>query len=430
MTDINLAISFLAAQSALSLLTLFFYTIAFEIPRYGFPFLALVLEPLVVRFIGNRRHRSSARGPVKANPSVSVIVVGHNEESSIESCVRSLRAQSFADFEIVIVSDGSSDRMVDVSAALVKQGLADRLLSTDLRGGKSAGLNLAVRYATGDIIINVDCDCSYDEFAIEEMLKAFADPTIAAVCGDIVPRNGDRSLIARFQEIEYLLAISVGKRIGSSVDQVVCMSGAFSAFRREALDEIGGFDVGGGEDLDITLRLRAHGWRVGFASGAICYTDVPESLWILVRQRLRWERDAVRLRYRKFRDQIRPWSPRFILTEALHHWEFLIFSVVGAILFPFYVIWLFMTYGSFALVILTAMQIGLLVLDVVMLAMADMITNRPIFWSNLLYMPGFTIFTSYFMRFVRLVAYLEEWLLFGSIRDNYVPAKVRLLRKW
>ncbi|MFP3787151.1 glycosyltransferase, partial [Burkholderia sp. SIMBA_024] len=76
-------------------------------------------------------------------------------------------------------------------------------------------------------------------------------------------------------------------------------SGAFSAFRRKALDDIRGFDVGGGEDLDTTIRLRLKGWRIEYAPEAVCYTDVPTTVYQYIRQRLRWERDAIWIRYRK-----------------------------------------------------------------------------------------------------------------------------------
>ena len=225
------------------------------------------------------------------------------------------------------------------------------------------------------------------------------------------------------------MTISVGKIIVNAFDQVTCLSGAFSGFRREALEMVGAFDVGGGEDLDITLKLRARGWRIAFVPTSVCYTDVPVTLGALVRQRLRWERDAIRLRYRKHGAVMFP-NNRFILAEAIHQWEFLLFNVLGAFAFLLYVIWLFVTYGDMAVTVLIAMQLGLLLLDSTMLALGAFITGRPAFWRNLVYVLGFSLFMSYVMRLVRLWAYLEEWLLFGSVRDNYLPHKVRAVRKW
>ncbi|MBV9977011.1 MAG: glycosyltransferase family 2 protein [Hyphomicrobiales bacterium] len=428
MADFERGFDFLLAQSALSLISLFWYTIIFEFPRYGIAFLAVAVVPVVER----RRlvQHASDRSVSGSKSRISVLAVGHNEAGSIERCVRSLRAQSLTNLEIIVVSDGSSDAMSRVATKLTKEGLVDRALATDLRGGKSSGVNLAIHASTGNIIVNVDCDCSYDRFAIENAVRPFDDPSVGAVCGDIIPRNGDTSLIARFQEIEYLHTISVGKRIAAAFGQVVCVSGAFGAFRREALASVGNFDVGGGEDLDLTLRLRSKGWRVEFAEDAVCYTDVPETLWGLIRQRFRWERDAIWLRFRKHWRLLHPGSSSFRIAEAVHQWDYLIFNVAGAIIFPFYIAWLYQTYGTSATTVLVATQVGLVVVDTLMLAIAARVAGRPALARNLPYMLGYSFFASYIMRFVRLWAYIEEFFLFGSRRDNYVPAKVRAARPW
>ena len=425
MSDLDLGLSFLLNQSAASVMVIFWCTLFLEVPRYGFPFIAMAIAGLA------KPAKPSATGCLFQVPKgVSVIVVGHNEAASLESCVRSLCEQSFNNFEIVIVSDGSSDGMRRIATRLVRDGLAARVIATDLRGGKSSALNLAIAACRSDIVISVDCDCSYDRFAIEQILKIFEDPSVGGACGDIRARNGDASLVARFQEIEYLLTITVGKLIGNVFNQVTCLSGAFSAFRREALAVVGSFHVGSGEDLDLTLRLRASGWRVAYVPTAICYTDVPVSVAALLRQRRRWERDSVRLRYRKHRDLMLPTRGRFHLAEAVHQWEFLLFGVVGAIAFPLYLAGLFALYDDMAITILVAIQLGLLVVDTAMLVLAGAITREPVFIRNVTYMIGFSLFTSYVMRFVRLWAYFEEWLLFASVRDDYVPHKVRVIRKW
>ncbi|MEJ2375485.1 MAG: glycosyltransferase [Pseudolabrys sp.] len=430
MRDFDLGISFVFAQSGVSLIAIFWFTLLFDIPRYFLSFTAAGIAPLAARIFSNFDRRRGLQGSTLPRPRISVIIVGHNEAHSVERCVRSLREQSISDLEIVVVSDGSSDRMAEVAARLAKLGLVDQALSTDLRGGKPSGLNLAIAAARGDLIVIVDCDCSFDRFAIENLVKYFNDPSVGGVSGDIVPRNGDATLTARFQEIEYLFSLSVSKRIGATLNQVVCISGAFGAFRREALECIGAFDPGGGEDLDLTLRLRAKGWVVAFAEDAICYTDVPTRLWSLIRQRLRWERDAIWVRFRKNWRPMDPRSPSFRLAEAFHQWDFIIFNVISAAIFPFYLVWLLVQYGSFALPILIAMQIGLFAIDVLMLKIACEVTGRPLFFRNLIYLFGCSIFMAYIMRGIRLSAYVEEWFLSGSRRDDYVPLKVRKVRTW
>ncbi|MBK1657923.1 glycosyltransferase family 2 protein [Paracraurococcus ruber] len=420
------ALDYIASQSTLGLLNLFWYTVALEIPRYGLAFLMLGM------LAGWRERRARRRVPPPPTvlPRVSVVVVGHNEAEALERCLRSLQEQTLRPSEVVVVSDGSTDAMAGVAARMVRLGLADHALATDLRSGKSAGLNLALHAATGDLVVNVDCDCSFGADALERILAPFADPLVGAVSGDIAPRNGGHSLVAKLQEVEYLLSISVGRRVGHALNQVTCVSGAFGAFRREALLQVGGCDVGGGEDLDLTLRVRAAGWRVAFAPDATCYTDVPARFRGLVRQRLRWERDAIRLRFRKHRRILFGGDPAMGMAEAVHQWDFLVFEFGATVAFPLYLAWLFAMYGDMAVPILLAMQAGLLLLDTAMLAAAALAVPRRVPLSLLLYAPGHAVFSAWVMRPVRLFAFIQEWFLFGSRRDDYVPAEVRRIRKW
>ncbi|MFQ0813617.1 hypothetical protein AVM02_07040 [Brucella anthropi] len=425
MDILTVSLPFLVSHTWYSLLSVFWFTILFDVPRYILPFMAFGLA-----LRAQQKPPESRNDLLPSHFTVSIVLIGHNEETALEACVKSLREQSFDRFEIIIVSDGSSDRMLSVAKRLVSQGLAERALSTDLRGGKSSGINLALNFVRGDIVVNVDCDCSFDRYALEYLLEPFSDPAVGAVCGDIAPRNAGVGLVAQFQEIEYLQSIAIGKRVANVFNQVVCASGAFSAFRRTALEEIGGFDVGGGEDLDITIRLRLKGWRVAFAAEALCYTDVPSTVSQFIRQRLRWERDAIWIRYRKHGRLMNPFSRDFHATETLHQWDYFFFNIFGTIVFPIYLTLLYLQYGAFSLVILVSMQIGLLAMDVVILAISSFSTKRSVFWKNLLYLPGYAFFMTFVMRPIRLVAYIDEWVFSGSHRDNYVPEKVRLQRPW
>jgi cellulose synthase/poly-beta-1,6-N-acetylglucosamine synthase-like glycosyltransferase len=422
MIEVGYALDFLASQSTEALIQLFWFTLSLEIPRYICGVLALGFAISAERRVGHT--------PLAVRPTVSVTVVGHNEADALERCLRSLREQTLLPTQIIVVSDGSSDGMAALATQMVRQGLATHALATDLRNGKAAGINLAIQQCCGNVIVNVDCDCSYDRFALENIVTPLADPDVGAVSGDIVPRNGMLSLVARLQEIEYLLSISVGRRVAAGMNQVSCISGAFAAYRRVALDQVGGCDAGGGEDLDLTLRLRGAGWRVAFAPDAVCYTDVPARLWTLMRQRLRWERDALRLRLRKHRRSLTGSVRRNAFSEAIHQWDYLIFELGMTVAFPFYLAWLVSLYGGLALPILVAMQLGLLLLDVALLSLAALIVQRSVSPSLLLYMPGYSLYSGWVMRPVRLFAYLQEWFLFGSRNDNYVPAKVRMILKW
>ena len=131
-----------------------------------------------------------------------------------------------------------------------------------------------------------------------------------------------------------------------------------------------------GAKMDLTFRLRSAGWKTLFAPDAICYTDVPATLLAFTRQRFRWERDAIRLRNRKHRDLLNPFSSRFKVVELLHQLDFLIFNIVAAIVYPFYLVWLFVAYGEFALIIAIAVQAGIWGLDLFSFLLAAWMTPR------------------------------------------------------
>lgn len=413
-------LNFLTSQSGVSLFNLFWFVIIFEVPRYLLSFLSAAV--LSVRSERERPGRSHVG-------RVSVVIAGHNEEDSIARCVVSLREQSRPPDEIIVVSDGSTDRMPAKLRELQNRGLIQEAHCTQVRGGKSAALNLAVGRTTGDIVVNVDCDCTFDRHAIRDIVEPFADHEVGAVSGNIIVRNPDASLITACQAIEYLISISQGKQAADMTNQVSCISGAFGAFRRVVMQRVGGLDAGGGEDLDVTLKLRTAGWKAVFAPDAICYTDVPETFPALVRQRFRWERDAVHLRYRKHRGLLDPFSARFNVTELLHELDFIIFNVVAAAVFPLYVIWLFVAYGGLAPIILMAAQVGMWGLDSITFLLAAWMTPKANAVKLLIFLPAYSPFYGLLMRVVRLAAYIQEWVFQASYHDTFVPRKVQKVRK-
>jgi len=376
-------------------------------------------------------HENWQTTSVRTHAKVSVLLVGHNEESSIEKCVRSLRAQSFSNFEIVCVDDGSSDQTYSIMCRLQRQGLVQAVASLQLRGGKASGLNFAAQLAKGDIFVVVDCDCSFEPDAIEELIRPLiTDMRISAVSGNILVRNWRESVVTSLQAIEYLHSISLGKSYSNILDQVCCVSGAWGAFRRRAWKHMGGNDVGGGEDLDFTIRLRLAGYKVVFARHAICYTDAPATLYALLRQRNRWERDAFWIRFRKYKRLASPSPNTFAWKEAVHQWDFILFNLLTTLTFPFYLAWLLSHYGDMALVILIAVAMCLFFIDVITFFTAVLITGKSCYWWLLPFLPIYGLFQSYIMRLDRFYAYVTEAICSLSNKDNYVPQPVRSWMNW
>ena len=327
--------------------------------------------------------------------------------------------------QIVVVDDGSTDGMVNVGRRLRDEGLVDEILYVRTRGGKSAGVNLGLTVCRGEVVVILDIDTTLDRHSIEALLAYFGDPQVGAVGGDMGVGNAAASLTTRHQEIEYLITISLGRRIGDLLGTLSIVSGAFGAFRRSAILSVGGQDAEVGEDADLTMKLRRAGWRIRFAPEARAMTNVPETMPGLIAQRLRWDRGVVTIWLRKFRGVFDPRLSTFRLIDVLALLDVLLFQFLLALLFPVYLCWLWYDYGSFSLTILGATLFGYVVTDTLAIIIAaSLALDNVRALKALAYLPVYGVIQISVMRMVRLIAILQELLLRSSYRDPYVPARV------
>jgi poly-beta-1,6-N-acetyl-D-glucosamine synthase len=410
------ALSFLTSLDMMSLVLLFWYTTLLEIPRYT---LGALIVPGAMLLSPQRTPLEGVR--------LSVVLVGHNEEKSLLACVESLAEQTIKlacnCFEIVVVDDGSTDRMSEVAQCLQRKGKIDHVLRLEQRGGKSAGVNLAISVCSGDIIIIADIDTTFDRDALRKLTSYFSDPAVGAVSGNLGVRNASASLMTRFQAIEYSIGLSLGRCIADALGTLSVISGAFGAFRRLALESVGRQDVEVGEDADLTMKLRRAGWRLRFAPEAHALTDVPETVSTFIAQRLRWDRGLVTIWLRKFRGALDPRQSNFRLIDALSVLDVILFQVVLAAAFPIYIVWLAYYFGTFAITIIGATLIGYALLDTLTFVAAAAIGIRTP--SNAaLYLPLYTLLQTTLVRVVRLVAIAQELIFRSSYRDAYVPRRV------
>jgi poly-beta-1,6-N-acetyl-D-glucosamine synthase len=287
------ALAFISSLDLTSIVMLFWYTTVLEIPRYT---IGALVVPAVMLSVDRRK-------PIDTGLSLSIVLVGHNEEKPLRMCLESLSEQTIKStcchFQVVVVDDGSTDKMSEVARALRREGKIDEVIRLEQRGGKSAGVNLALSLCTGDIIVISDIDTTLDRDALAELVSYFSDPAVGAVSGNLGVRNAFASLMTRFQTIEYTIGLSLGRCIADSLGILAVISGAFGAFRRVAIESVGGQDVEVGEDADLTMKLRRAGWKLRFAPEACALTDVPESISAFIAQRLRWDRGLITIWTRK-----------------------------------------------------------------------------------------------------------------------------------
>ena len=332
---------FLGSLDTVSMISLLWYMLVLEVPRY-------CLGAVVIGFTGHYRPLPLT---LHVNPTISVLLVGHNEATALRPCVLALAEQTVmlnrSQVQIVVVDDGSTDSMRRIAGDLRAAGLVDDLLHVAVRGGKSAAVNLGLTVCRGEILVILDIDTTLDRDALEQLLPYFADPRVGGVGGDLGVRNAGANLVTRCQQIEYLIAISLGRRIGDLLGLLTIVSGAFGAFRRSAVLGVGRQDAEVGEDADLTMKLRRAGWRIRFAPDAHGLTRVPETIAGLISQRLRWDRGLVTIWLRKYRSTLNPFQGNFRLRDVVALLDVLLLQLVAASVFPVYVLWLWSNLGTF-----------------------------------------------------------------------------------
>ena len=244
---------------------------------------------LVVAAAVRHRRKSRGRHRPRAVPwrgveePVTVIVPAYNEAAGIEAAVRSLVASTYP-VEIIVVDDGSTDGTADLVEAL---GLPLRVIRQS-NGGKPAALNSGLRAAHHDIVVMVDGDTVFEPGTVRSLVQPLGDPAVGAVSGNtkIINRQG---VLGAWQHIEYVVGFNLDRRLFDIAECMPTVPGAIGAFRRSALERIGGVsDDTLAEDTDLTMALCRDGWRVVYKDDARAWTEAPASLGALWKQRYRW----------------------------------------------------------------------------------------------------------------------------------------------
>ncbi|MEE2526809.1 glycosyltransferase [Hyphobacterium sp. HN65] len=272
------------------------------------------------------------------SPPIALISPAFNEEMSIEASVRSLLALQYPLFEVIVVNDGSSDatlaRLIDAfglkpvtrahDQTLQHQPIRGIYASPDFpklividkeNGGKADALNAGINLARAPIICSMDADSILESDALLRAVRPFVeDPErVIAVGGTVRLANGcrveggrvtriglPRNLLALFQTVEYLRAFLMARLAWSEMGALTIISGAFGLFRRSVVIEAGGYSTRTvGEDMELVVRMhrlmrkKKRAYRIAYVPEPVCWTEAPENLRILGRQRARWQRGSL-----------------------------------------------------------------------------------------------------------------------------------------
>lgn len=193
---------------------------------------------------------------------ISVVVPVYNGGRTVGATIEHLLAQSLPPREIIVVDDGSTD---DTPELLRSFGRRITLLRKS-NGGPASARNVGVRAATGDLVAFTDSDCLPDKEWLAELAKGFYAPEIAGAGG--VVRGASPGLVGEY--VDMLGSLNPGFASGG---QVIHLVTANACFRREALVGANLFDERfrkpGGEDTELSIRLRSAGHKLAYVERAV-----------------------------------------------------------------------------------------------------------------------------------------------------------------
>jgi cellulose synthase/poly-beta-1,6-N-acetylglucosamine synthase-like glycosyltransferase len=303
-------------------------------------FLLMTMGYFALRHSLNQFKRSDLNALLKSPmlPAVSVLAPAYNESATIRDSVRAMLKLHYPNHEVIVINDGSKDDTLEILIeefrlykstrkplnaistkpvnAIYESRDPIRLIVVDKEnGGKADSLNAGLNVARTPLVSAVDSDSLLESDALLLAVKPFLeDPERTLACGGIIRVvNGcdveqgrvtriaaPSSMLARFQAVEYLRAFLGGRVAFSFVNAMLIISGAFGLFRRDAVMAVGGFVTETvGEDMELVVRLHKtwremqKDYRIVFVPEPVCWTEVPENIRTLYRQRNRWQRGTV-----------------------------------------------------------------------------------------------------------------------------------------
>ncbi|HET9573115.1 MAG TPA: glycosyltransferase, partial [Methyloceanibacter sp.] len=260
--------------------TLFFIAICLGVVRLVF---------LCLISLWNWRVESRRVAPAlpAAPPLQSVLIPAHNEAKVIAETVRHILASDYPNLEVIVIDDGSKDETAEVVHTAFASDPRVRLISM-ANGGKAAALNRGLAEARGNLVVALDADTYFPSDSIGKLVRWFEDPDVGAVAGNA--KVGNRvNVITRWQALEYITSQSLERRMLASLGCITVVPGAIGAWRRDVLQRLGGFPSDTlAEDQDLTISLLKAGYHVLYDSTALAWTEAPDTVSGLVKQRFRW----------------------------------------------------------------------------------------------------------------------------------------------
>lgn len=229
----------------------------------------------------------------KKFPKLSFVIPAYNEVKGIAKTIQSIQSLDYPNkpFDIIVVNDASTD---DTESVLKKiKGI--RFFTLPKNSGRAAvGKNVGIAHAKHDFIVTMDADdCHPQKDCLLKMMGYFEkDPTIYAVTTSHLPYR-PQNIWEHLQQFEYT-STNFFRKMNTVLNAMYVVPGPLTVFRKKALTEAGGFDpIALTEDIDLAFNILSRGHKIENAFNAIVFTEVPNTLRSLFRQRMRWFRGGI-----------------------------------------------------------------------------------------------------------------------------------------
>jgi peptidoglycan-N-acetylglucosamine deacetylase len=381
----------------------------------------VVIRTLVVVWLAYRFRR---RPQVEFAEPVTVVIAAYNEGKVIANTLQALLATDYkGDVEVIVVDDGSRDETAAQVQRIAAVDSRVRLLQQP-NHGKARALQRGLSAVRRGIVVFIDADTQCQRDTLPRLLEPFANAGIGAVSGHAKVGNL-RRFIARCQALEYTCGFNLDRRAYNRWNCITVVPGAISAVRKDAIDEAGGLSLQTlAEDTDLTLSLHKHQQRIVYVPDAIAWTEAPESVRTLTRQRFRWAYGTLQCLW-KHRDMLFNWNYRALGWFSLPSIWF--FQIILVAVTPMVDLFLLasLPFGAWRAVM--PFVITFLSMDVILAALACLLEREPILraWRilpmRLIYRP----MLSYCIWKAILRAIKGAWVSWGKLeRTASVPVRV------
>lgn len=263
------------------------YTIVFS----AFSFIAVYIQIFFLLTFLEKRKKivySPDHLELKTYPTVAVAVPCYNEETTIIKTIKSLLALDYPKdkLKIFIIDDGSKDNTWNI--VQVFKDNPNVVLIQKENGGKHTALNLALEKTDSEFFGCLDADSLVHPQALKRIIRLFEnDQRTMAVAPSVIVYNPN-NILQHAQNIEYDMSIYTKKMLGF-IGGIHVTPGPFSIFKKRVFDELGPYHKAHNtEDQEIALRMQENGYKIDHCPDAYIYTNTPNTVPKLFRQRLRW----------------------------------------------------------------------------------------------------------------------------------------------